>query len=178
MTTKPPPPKKTNWAAVSGAAAVASALVAFLAYADPHNPPTPNPPTPPTSSQASPTSATPPLSTYTPYTPPLPVYTAPLPTYTTPTMYYGAIAISSDGTTGKSYNADSAAAASQQARDNCPRSDCTLIAQFVNSCAAVAYNPSTGRYWAGHGATATEAEDHAISNAGGGHSIGWACTTR
>ena len=93
-------------------------------------------------------------------------------------MYYGAIAISRDGSSGASFNADSAAAAGRPALDNCRRSDCTLITQFVNSCGAAAYNPSTGRYRGGHGTTATEAENNAVANAGGGHWIREACTDR
>ncbi|GAA2133155.1 hypothetical protein GCM10009760_09020 [Kitasatospora kazusensis] len=70
------------------------------------------------------------------------------------------------------------AAADQAALNKCPRTDCKVLVSFVNSCGAIAYNPGTRQYWGGSGATETEAENSAISHAGGGNWITWVCTTR
>jgi len=95
-----------------------------------------------------------------------------------PPNYYGAIAVGSDGSIGKSWDYNSLSAADQGALSKCSGSDCKVLVDFVNSCGAVAYNSSTNRYWGGQGATATEAENDAISRAGGGRWITYVCTTR
>ena len=95
-----------------------------------------------------------------------------------PTYYYGAIAVSSDGSDGRSWNAGSAATADQLALDKCPRSNCKVLTTFVNGCGAVAYNPQTNVYWGGTGSSAVGAENNAIAQAGGGHWIVYACTSR
>ena len=115
-----------------------------------------------------------PLPSYTPYSPP--AYSPPA--YSPPPQHYGAIAVASDGSLGKSWDYSTAAAAERRALSQCPRSNCKVLVVFVNSCGAIAYNPRTNRYWGGRGATRTAAERNAISNAGGGHWITWVCTTR
>lgn len=112
----------------------------------------------------------PPLPSFTPYSPP--------DTYSPPPQHYGAIAVAHDGSVGKSWDYDSAASARQRALNECPRSGCKVLVVFVNGCGAIAYNPRTNRYWGGNGDTRTEAENDAISNAGGGHWTTWVCTTR
>lgn len=91
--------------------------------------------------------------------------------------YYGAIAVSSDGANGRSWDYPSASAAQNAALNNCS-GNCKVLVTFVNSCGAVAYNPDTNRYWGGKGDSQTEAENDAIARAGGGRWIAAVCTTR
>ena len=63
-------------------------------------------------------------------------------------------------------------------RNQCPRSYCKILVNFVNNCGAIAYNPNTSQYWGGSGYTQTVAEENAISHAGGGNWITYVCTTR
>ncbi|RAY12749.1 hypothetical protein DPM19_24490 [Actinomadura craniellae] len=123
---------------------------------------------------------------YTP--PPLPSFSPPeLPTrapYSPPayepptTQYYGAIAVAPDGSTGRAWDYRTRAEAERRALRECPRSNCKILTVFVNGCGAVAYNSRTNRYWGGQGSSRTAAQRNAISNAGGGRSITWVCTTR
>jgi hypothetical protein len=134
-------------------------------------PTVPDIPTPPSYSPPSLPSYSPPsLPSFTPYSPP--------DTYSPPPQHYGAIAVAHDGSVGKSRDYSTAAVAKRRALNECSRSSCKVLVTFVNSCGAIAYNPNTNRYWGGRGATRTEAEKDAISNAGGGHWITWVCTTR
>ncbi|NUS54652.1 MAG: DUF4189 domain-containing protein, partial [Streptomycetaceae bacterium] len=70
-----------------------------------------------------------------------------------------------------------ASAAENAALNNCP-GNCKVLVTFVNSCGAVAYNSNANRYWGGKGDSEAEAQNDAISRAGGGRWITWACTTR
>lgn len=100
-------------------------------------------------------------------------------TYSPPPDYnYGAIAVAHDGSTGKSWDYDTAAAARRRALNECTGSGCKILIEFVNGCGAIAYNPSTNMYWGGRGDTKSEAKRNAISHAGGGHWTTWVCTTR
>lgn len=119
-----------------------------------------------------PSVSVPPLPSDSPYSPP--AYSPPAP----PPEHWGAIAVASDGSVGKSWDYGSANLANQKALNECPRTGCKVLVTFVNGCGAVAYNPSTNRYWGGHGDSRTAAEKAAISNAGGGHWTAWVCTTR
>jgi hypothetical protein len=129
-----------------------------------------------------------PTDTWTPSADPTDTWTPSAPAPTTPdiepppppppTYYYGAIAVAQDGSDGRSWDAGSQAAADQKALDECPRANCKILTRFVNSCGAVAYNPQTNMYWGGSGASPGAAQNNAIANAGGGHWIVWACTTR
>lgn len=112
----------------------------------------------------------PPLPSITPYSPP--------PTYSPPPQYYGAIAVARDGSTGRSWDYKTRAAAERRARKVCPRSNCKVLTTFVNGCGAIAYNSRTNKYWGGQGSTRAAAKKNAISNAGGGRTITWVCTTR
>ncbi|WP_433179613.1 DUF4189 domain-containing protein [Actinoallomurus sp. CA-150999] len=143
-------------------------LLAFDASSSGHriaaaSPTVPDFPTPPTYSP-------PAMPSYTPYSPP--------DTYSPPPQHWGAIAVASDGSTGKAWDYTSSSAAQRRAMNECPRSSCKVLTTFVNGCGAVAYNSRTNRYWGGHGDTRSEAESNAISNAGGGRWITWVCTTR
>ncbi|MBC3841390.1 DUF4189 domain-containing protein [Streptacidiphilus sp. 4-A2] len=109
---------------------------------------------------------------------PAPVQPAPPPPPPPRPNYYGAIAVSHNGATGKAWNYGSTAAADQAALNSCPDSGCTVLTSFVNGCGAVAFNPATNQYWGGNGATPIAAEDDAISNDGGGHWTTYVCTTR
>lgn len=100
----------------------------------------------------------------------------PDPEPTPPPMHYGALAVASDGSYGRAWDYSSASAADRAALDGCPRSDCKAVVDFANACGAIAYNPGTGVYWGGRGDTATEAENSAISNAGGGRWIVYQCS--
>ncbi|MEV0406782.1 DUF4189 domain-containing protein [Actinoallomurus sp. NPDC050550] len=126
------------------------------------SPTVPDFPTPPTYSP-------PTMPSYTPYSPP--------DTYSPPPQHWGAIAVASDGSTGKAWDYTSPSAAQRRAMNECPRSSCKVLTTFVNGCGAIAYNSSTNRYWGGHGDTRSEAESNAISNAGGGRWTTWVCTT-
>ncbi|WP_345434222.1 DUF4189 domain-containing protein [Actinoallomurus vinaceus] len=110
------------------------------------------------------------MPSYTPYSPP--------DTYSPPPQHWGAIAVASDGSVGKSWDYSSASTAQRRAMNECPRSSCKVLTTFVNGCGAIAYNSRTNRYWGGHGDTRSEAERNAISNAGGGRWTTWVCTTR
>ncbi|MEU4895467.1 DUF4189 domain-containing protein [Streptomyces sp. NPDC044780] len=92
--------------------------------------------------------------------------------------YYGAIAVAHDGSMGKAWDYSSQSAAQSAALSRCSGSGCKVLVTFVNSCGAIAYNDSTNQYWGGQGATATEAENSAISHAGGGRWLTYVCTTR
>ncbi|MEU8342266.1 protein of unknown function [Actinomadura meyerae] len=116
--------------------------------------------------------------TYSPPSYPTSEPTTRTPTYSPPPRNYGAIAVGSNGAIGKAWDYDSAAAARRRALNECPTSGCKVLTTFVNGCGAVAYNSKTNKYWGGHGPTKAAAQRNAISNAGGGRSISWVCTTR
>ncbi|MBH1938149.1 DUF4189 domain-containing protein [Streptomyces sp. AV19] len=92
--------------------------------------------------------------------------------------YYGAIAVGYNGGYGSSWDYGSVNAADRAALNRCSDTGCRVLTRFVNSCGAVAYNPGTRYYWGGQGATESEAKRDAISRAGGGRWIAYACTTR
>ncbi|MGP8304342.1 DUF4189 domain-containing protein [Streptomyces inhibens] len=135
-------------------------------YSPSPDPTTYSPDPDPTTYSPDPTTYSPDPTTEPPAPPPPPKY------------YYGAIAVRNDGAYGRAWDYSSANGAAQSALNSCNRSDCKVLVGFVNGCGAVAYNPSTGVYWGGRGATHTEAEQDAISRAGGGHWITWVCTAR
>lgn len=91
--------------------------------------------------------------------------------------HYGAIAVASNGANGRAWDYPTASAAQNAALNNCP-GNCKVLVTFVNSCGAVAYNSNANRYWGGKGDSEAEAENDAISNAGGGRWIAVVCTTR
>lgn len=134
----------------------------------------PDLPPPPT---YSPPTFNPPTFNPRSFSPPT-VPSIPVPTYSPPPMNYGAIAVAPNGAVGRAWDYKSAAAARQRALKACPASGCKVLTTFVNGCGAVAYNPKTNRYWGGSGATRAAAQKDAISNAGGGRTITWVCTTR
>ncbi|WP_396447365.1 DUF4189 domain-containing protein [Actinomadura sp.] len=115
--------------------------------------------------------------TYSPPSLPTPEPSTPEPTYSPSPMNYGAIAVSPRGAIGKAWDYDTPAAAKRRALKECG-SGCKVLTTFVNGCGAVAYNSKTNRYWGGSGSTKSAAKRNAISNAGGGRSITWVCTTR
>ncbi|GAA4973493.1 hypothetical protein GCM10023205_45000 [Yinghuangia aomiensis] len=91
--------------------------------------------------------------------------------------HYGAIAVASNGANGRAWDYPTASAAQTAALNNCP-GNCKVLVTFVNSCGAVAYNSNANRYWGGKGDSEAEAQNDAISNAGGGRWIAVVCTTR
>ncbi|MGI5164480.1 DUF4189 domain-containing protein [Spirillospora sp. CA-253888] len=117
-----------------------------------------------------------------PYTPP--TYNPPSSpssretTYRPPERNWGAIAVASNGAIGRSWDYDTASAARQRALKACPASGCKVLTTFVDGCGAVAFNSRTNKYWGGSGSSRAAAQRDAISNAGGGRSITWVCTTR
>lgn len=99
------------------------------------------------------------------------------PAPTRPPDHYGAIAVASNGANGRAWDYPTASAAQTAALNNCP-GNCKVLVTFVNSCGAVAYNSNANRYWGGKGDSEAEAQNDAISNAGGGRWIAVVCTTR
>ncbi|MBV1956189.1 DUF4189 domain-containing protein, partial [Streptomyces sp. BV333] len=95
-----------------------------------------------------------------------------------PPSYYGAIAVNTDGVAKRAWDHRTRDAARAAALKSCNRSDCKVLVTFVNSCGAVAYNPSTRRYHGGSGDSSGAATRDAIARAGGGRWITWVCTTR
>ncbi|MEU9118854.1 DUF4189 domain-containing protein [Streptomyces sp. NPDC048506] len=95
-----------------------------------------------------------------------------------PPQYYGSIAVGRDGSMGKAWDYRSVSAADQGALSRCSGVGCKVLVSFVNGCGAIAFNPNTNQYWGGRGDTATEAEQNAISHAGGGRWLTYVCTTR
>jgi uncharacterized protein DUF4189 len=91
--------------------------------------------------------------------------------------YYGAIAVSRNGRTGRSWDYGTVSAAKRRALKECGRS-CKVLATFVNGCGAVAYNSRRNVYWGGKGSTPARAKRNAIANAGGGRWIVYQCTRR
>ncbi|MFB4311729.1 DUF4189 domain-containing protein [Actinomadura sp. GTD37] len=115
--------------------------------------------------------------TYSPPSLPTSEPTTREPTYSPPPSNYGAIAVGSNGAIGKAWDYDSMATARRRALNECSGS-CKVLTTFVNGCGAVAYNSSTNKYWGGHGDTRAAAQRNALSNAGGGRTVTWVCTTR
>ncbi|MGV9410814.1 DUF4189 domain-containing protein [Nocardia sp. NPDC003693] len=74
--------------------------------------------------------------------------------------YWGAIAVSSNGDLGWSWNYDTEAGASRAAEDKCGYSDCSTVTTFTG-CGAVAYSEIMNKYTGGYGATRVEAENGA-----------------
>ncbi|NVI89401.1 DUF4189 domain-containing protein [Actinomadura sp. BRA 177] len=116
--------------------------------------------------------------TYSPPSLPTSEPTTREPTYSPPPRNYGAIAVGRNGAIGKAWDYKSVATARRRALNECKTSGCKVLTTFVNGCGAVAYNSRTNRYWDGHGDTRAAAQRNAISNAGGGRTVTWVCTTR
>ena len=91
------------------------------------------------------------------------------------TNYYGAIAVSSNGATGRAWDYSSETAASNAAESFCGYTDCESLTTFVNGCGAIAYDGST--YQGGRGDSLWEAQRSARSRLGGGTIVSWVCTT-
>ncbi|MDL9937523.1 DUF4189 domain-containing protein [Gordonia sp. ABSL1-1] len=100
--------------------------------------------------------------------------------------YYGAIAISGDGSWGRALNYPSAGAANRAAWNECPRTDCKVVATFANGCGAVIKHTD---YWGfgseggskfqgGIGRTQRAAIADAQRRARGGSFVVGGCTIR
>ncbi|MFB7723106.1 DUF4189 domain-containing protein [Nocardia sp. NPDC056100] len=76
------------------------------------------------------------------------------------TTYYGAIAVSSDGSIGKAWDYPWSSDARNAALSSCGRSDCSVLASF-SDCGAVGYSPGAGMYNGGTGSTRSVAESNA-----------------
>ncbi|GAA4972482.1 hypothetical protein HD597_007082 [Nonomuraea thailandensis] len=92
--------------------------------------------------------------------------------------YYGAIAVSPTGRTGRSWDYGTLSAAKRRALKECGRSSCKVLVTFANGCGAVAYNARRNVYWGGRGSTPAKAKRNAVNNAGGGRWIVYQCTRR
>ncbi|MBO8191388.1 protein kinase [Streptomyces oryzae] len=95
-----------------------------------------------------------------------------------PRTYYGAIAVGRDGSNGESWDYGSRSAAERGAMSRCSGPGCKILVSFHDGCGAVAYNPNTNRYVGALGTTRAGAEQAALSRAGGGRPVAWACTRR
>ena len=116
--------------------------------------------------------------TYSPPTFSPPTQDPTTPRYTPPERHYGAIAVGSNGAVGKAWDYSTLSGARSRAMNECKGTNCKVLTTFVNGCGAVAFNSGTNKYWGGHGSTRSIAQRNAISNAGGGRTITWVCTTR
>lgn len=91
---------------------------------------------------------------------------------------YGAIATSSSGAYGYSYDYPTRAQAERRALQECGQAGCRVRVWFRNACGAVARDRSNlGWAWA---STREQAEAQAVSKCGTGacEVVAWACTTR
>lgn len=92
---------------------------------------------------------------------------------------YGAIATSSSGRWGYSYNFSSRSKAEAKALKECGDQDCRIQVWFKNACGAVAKDDNGSLGWAWN-VDIDEAKDDAISSCGTGtcEIVTWACTDR
>lgn len=90
-------------------------------------------------------------------------------------VYFGAIAVSSNGAVGRTWDYPSAAAARSAALSYCGWGDCKVLASFANGCGAVAQ--TAYRFQGGTGRSLWAAQRSAISLSGGGSIMTWVCTT-
>ncbi|MGX1816256.1 DUF4189 domain-containing protein [Streptomyces albidoflavus] len=167
-------------ASAPGASAGATPAVSPTTARPAPAPPAPAP-TPTTVRPAPPPPRPAPTRTRTTPPPPPPKPKPPLPKpppSKPPPSYYGAIAVNTDGVAKRAWDHRTRDAARAAALKSCNRSDCKVLVTFVNSCGAVAYNPSTRRYHGGSGDSSGAATRDAIARAGGGRWITWVCTTR
>jgi len=88
---------------------------------------------------------------------------------------WGAIAVSSNGSNGRSWDYASRADAERAALNSCPGA-CKVLTTFVNSCGAVAQNRRS--FHGGSGPTLYAAQRNAITLNGGGSILAWVCTSR
>ncbi|WP_019200726.1 DUF4189 domain-containing protein [Tsukamurella sp. 1534] len=88
---------------------------------------------------------------------------------------YGAIAVSSNGATGRSWDYPTAGAAQRAALASCGYGSCKVLASFANGCGAVAQ--TRYRFQGGTGRSLYAAQRSAISLSGGGSIMSWQCTS-
>ncbi|OBK25798.1 hypothetical protein A5634_25890 [Mycobacterium asiaticum] len=86
--------------------------------------------------------------------------------------YYGAIAMGEDGSKGTSRRHLSKLGAQQAAMERCGHDTCKIVSTFTR-CGAVAHQGTT--YHGGIGLNRGMAEQHAMSQLGGGQIVHWAC---
>jgi hypothetical protein len=87
-------------------------------------------------------------------------------------VYYGAIAVGSNGAWGRALDYGSRGAAERVALNYC-NGNCKILASFVNGCGAVAKTRTS--YWGNVGDTLGVAQNRALRN--GGYIYTWACTS-
>ncbi|GAA1071640.1 DUF4189 domain-containing protein [Tsukamurella spumae] len=88
---------------------------------------------------------------------------------------FGAIAVASNGATGRAWDYPSRAAAERAALNSCGWGSCKVLASFSDGCGAVAQTRT--RYQGGTGRSLYAAQRSAISLSGGGSIFVWTCTS-
>ncbi|BDD81166.1 hypothetical protein TPB0596_09290 [Tsukamurella pulmonis] len=88
---------------------------------------------------------------------------------------FGAIAVASNGATGRSWDYPSRAAAERAALNSCGWGSCRVLASFANGCGAVAETRTS--FQGGTGRSLYAAQRSATSLAGGGFIKVWVCTS-
>ncbi|MBS4101889.1 DUF4189 domain-containing protein [Tsukamurella paurometabola] len=88
---------------------------------------------------------------------------------------FGAIAVASNGASGRSWDYPSRAAAERAALNSCGWGSCRVLASFANGCGAVAETRT--RFQGGTGRSLYAAQRSATSLAGGGTIKVWQCTS-
>ncbi len=90
-------------------------------------------------------------------------------------LNFGAIAVASNGASGRSWDYPSRAAAERAALNSCGWGSCKVLASFANGCGAVAENRTTYRGYSA--ATLGAAQNGALTLPGSRIKV-WQCTTR
>ncbi|BDH55930.1 DUF4189 domain-containing protein [Tsukamurella sp. PLM1] len=88
--------------------------------------------------------------------------------------YFGAIAVASNGATGRSWDYPSAASARSAALNSCGYGSCKVLASFANGCGAVAENRTRFR---GYAARSLGAAQNGALTLPGSYIKTWVCTS-
>lgn len=97
---------------------------------------------------------------------------APAASNAAPGVFYGAIAVGSNGAWGRALDYGNRATAERVALSYC-NGNCRILASFANGCGAVAKTRAS--YWGNVGDTLGVAQNRALRN--GGYIYTWACTS-
>lgn len=82
-------------------------------------------------------------------------------------VYYGAIAVATNGNYGRAWDYGSRETAREKAMSQCSGPGCKIVADF-DKCGALAYNRAQDHYWGAYGEDRAEAERKALNDSGGG----------
>ncbi|TWS18878.1 DUF4189 domain-containing protein [Tsukamurella asaccharolytica] len=88
---------------------------------------------------------------------------------------FGAIAVASNGATGRAWDYASPGAAERAALGSCGYASCKVLASFSDGCGAVAQKP--GWFQGGTGRSIRAAQSSALTRNGGGAILVWQCTS-